>query len=133
VGKRFRACASGLLLALSGCVSRMEVPTDPATLDALRPRERTWVRPDEGPAYSGAFFRVESDSLILLGGDRSHIGTRLGHIRSVRVRRLDPVRTAWLAGGIASGFATLYLLLATGVIEFEQVEEDKGPVEDPTK
>jgi hypothetical protein len=113
-----------------GCASRVEVPTDPASLDALRPRERAWVFPEQGSVYSGAFFRVESDSLILLGRDRSHIGTRLGHIRSVQVRRIDPVKTALLAGGIASGVAVLYILLATGVIE--QVDEETGPVEGPT-
>lgn len=77
MGKRLYACASALLLAAPGCVSRVEVPTDPASLDALRPRERAWVLPEKGPVYSGAFFRVERDSLILLGGDKSHIGTRL--------------------------------------------------------
>jgi hypothetical protein len=129
VGKGFYACASWLWLAAAGCASRVEVPTDPASLDALRPRERAWVFPDTGYAYAGKFFRVESDSLILLGGDESHIGTRLGHIRSVQVRRFDPIKTAWLAGGIASGIAVLYLLLETGVIE--QVDETDGPAEDP--
>lgn len=127
-----RACATGLAAsALCGCTALVDVPTDPATLDALRPRELTRVIPDSGKAYHGRFFRVENDSLILLNEDGKHTGTRLGHIRSVAVWRLSVSKTAWVAGGVVAGLVAIRILLATGVIT--SVNEDDGPVQDPAK
>lgn len=127
-----RACATGLAAAaLCACTALVDVPTDAASLDALRPRELTRVIPDSGKAYRGRFFRVESDSLILLDEERKHIGTRLGHIRSVAVLRLSLSKTAWVAGGVVAGLIAIRILLATGVIT--SVNEDTGPVQSPTK
>jgi hypothetical protein len=127
-----RAYATGLAAAaLCGCSALVEVPTDAATLDALRPRELTRVISDSGNAYRGRFFRVESDSLILLGEDGKHKGTRLGHIRSVAVWRLSLSKTAWVAGGVVAGIVAIRILFAAGVLT--SVNEDTGPVQDPAK